>query len=138
MHREESGHKGKSVFYQTGWTRQNTRRVAACIERGFELLFRRRVNVGMRLPVQLNLNSVLVILIGIGCVVGGVVIGLRPYFRLLGAGMFFVGIGNLLFGFTDGFSDPTPTGRFLFRIGAIAYLAGVPILGYAVYNILGS
>ena len=92
----------------------------------------------MRLPFQLNLNSILVILIGIGCLIGGVVVGLRPGLLVFGAGLFFTGIGNVLFGLTDGFSDPSPNGRFLFRIGTIAYLAGVPILVYAGYIILGS
>jgi hypothetical protein len=90
----------------------------------------------MRLPVQFNLNSILIILIGIGCVIGGVVFGLRPASRILGVGLFLTGIGNLTLGVTNGFSDPTPIGRLLFRMGTIAYLAGVPILGYGVYLLL--
>jgi hypothetical protein len=87
------------------------------------------------IPVQLNLNSILVILIGIGSVIVGGVLGLLPAYRILGVGLFAMGIGTILFGATNGFSDPSPTGRLLFRIALIAYFIGTPIVAYEVYGL---
>lgn len=100
----------------------------------FDLLFSKIVILIMQLPIQFNLNSILIILIGTACIVGGVAMSIRPGGAKFGAGLFLTGVGNLLLGMTNGFSNPTPTGRILFRIGATAYIIGVPILVYGIYT----
>ena len=89
----------------------------------------------MRMPFHLSFNALLVILIGVGLVLGSVVVGPQPGFRLLAVGLFLTGIGNLLFGATDGFTDPRPIGRTLYRLGAAAFIGGIPILVYALYQL---
>lgn len=88
----------------------------------------------MNLPFQLTLNSILMIAIGLGLMVFGVWLALSPEYRLLGIGFFFTGIGNVLFGATNGFVDLTPIGRFLYRTAILAYLIGLPLLGYTLYK----
>ncbi len=84
----------------------------------------------MNLPFKLTVNSVLMIIIGLGLIVFGGWFSTYVGFRLFGAGFFFTGIGNVLFGMTNGFTDMTSPGRLLYRLALVAYLAGVPIIGY--------
>ena len=91
----------------------------------------------MRMPFHLSFNAILVILIGVGCLLASVFAMLRPEFRILAVGLFLTGIGNLLFGATDGFTDPRPIGRTLYRLGAAAFIGGIPILVYALYQVFG-
>lgn len=48
-------------------------------------------------------------------------------------GMFSLGMGLLLFGFTNGFSDMTTQGRFLSKFGMFALIVGLLIYGYIFY-----
>ena len=92
----------------------------------------------MRLPFQPTFNSIVMILIGVGMIFVGIWLGLKSFTRELGAGLFFTGIGNLLFGLTNGFIDMTSTGRLLFRIAVFAYLLGVPLLAYVLFVMITS
>lgn len=92
----------------------------------------------MRLPMQidLNTNSVIMLLLAVACVGGGIYCAQYSYLRIMAVGLILTGIGNAMFGITHGFSDPTPTGRLLFRIGAAAYIIGIPPLALGVYRLL--
>jgi len=74
------------------------------------------------------------IIIGLALIAGAVFCALQPYTRVFAAGFFFTGIGNILFGFTNGFTDMTPTGRKLFRLALGAYAIGIPLIGYFLYR----
>ena len=84
----------------------------------------------MNLPFQLTLNSVLMIIIGLGLMIFGVWLASNPGFRVSGAGFFLTGIGSILFGLTNGFTNMTPTGRMLYRLALIAFIGGIPIIAY--------
>jgi hypothetical protein len=73
-------------------------------------------------------------LIGFGCIFYGVMNALQSYTRVYGVGLLLLGVGSTLLGITDGFSDPTPKGRLLFRIAVIAFLIGTPIVVSDLYN----
>lgn len=128
---------GKTISYQR--VRSDTKPV---LRGGLFLvvsaLFLSESSESMQLPFEVNLNSVLMILIGLGCVIVGAALGLRPHYRVLGAGLFIVGFGNLLFAITNGFTDPSPTGRLLFRIAIITYLMGAPLVAYGVLVLVSS
>ena len=59
-----------------------------------------------------------------------------PFYKHIPIGLVLVAVGNVLFGLTDGFSDSTPRGRLLFRIGATSYIVGIPIIAYFLYPML--
>lgn len=88
----------------------------------------------MNLSFQPTFNSILMILIGVGLIAFGVWLAMTPYTRMFAAGFFSTGVGNILFGITNGFTDMTPTGRNLFRIALIAYFIGIPLIGYFLYR----
>ncbi len=88
----------------------------------------------MNLPFQPTLNSILMILIGLALMGFGVWLGLRAWGRLFAVGFLCTGIGNILFGMTNGFIDMTPIGRLLFRIALVAYIIGVPLIAYFLYG----
>ena len=69
---------------------------------------------------------------------GGIWLGIHSFTRVLGVGLFFTGIGNILFGLTNGFVDMSATGRLLFRIAVFAYLLGIPLLAYVLFGLLTS
>jgi hypothetical protein len=72
---------------------------------------------------NLTLNSILIM-----------IFGLRG--RVQGVGMVFTGLGIAILGFTNGFTDFTPLGRFLYRIAIAAFLVGVPISLYYLYLLI--
>lgn len=86
----------------------------------------------MRLPLIFNFNSIIMILIGVGCLYAAY----NSSDRVFSFGLFGIGVGNILLGVTHGFSDRTLRGRTLFRIGALAYAFGIPVLAYWMFNIL--
>lgn len=91
----------------------------------------------MILPINLTLNSILVIAIGLGFIGVGIWLVRFPGNRLIGVGLIFTGLGNILLGVTNGFNDWSPRGNFFFRAAVFFYLVGVPALGYSLFKILG-
>lgn len=84
--------------------------------------------------LNLTLNKVIILAIGL-CLVGfGIWYIIRPGGRITGVGLFFTGIGNLLLGITDGFVDMSPLGRIFYRVAILAYIIGLPVLAFAVYR----
>jgi len=88
----------------------------------------------MRLPFQITFNSVLMILIGLFLMVFGVWLVRSPGTRFYALGFLSTGIGNILFGMTNGFTNMTPIGRKLYRIALIAFIIGVPLVIYFLYQ----
>jgi hypothetical protein len=88
----------------------------------------------MYLP--LSLNSWLVMLIGLVFLLGGIYHGLFYRDRMLSAGMVTFGVGFLFLGLTDGFSDPTPRGKLLYRIAIISFIVGIPILALEAWQMI--
>ena len=80
----------------------------------------------------LNLNTIILVVSGLLLMVWGAwkVYRFRDY--IFGGGLFFIGAGNFFFGITNGFTDPTPRGRFFFKAGIFAYLAGLVSVGYSL------
>jgi len=73
------------------------------------------------------------ILIGLAMIVFGVWLALYGS-RVHAVGFLFTGIGNILFGATNGFTDLTPIGQKLYRLALLAYVVGVPLVAYFLYN----
>lgn len=73
-------------------------------------------------------------IIGVSLMVFGVWLASHSGTRIDGAGFFFTGIGNILFGITNGFTDMTSTGRLLYRLALVAYLIGIPVIAYFLYK----
>lgn len=84
---------------------------------------------------NLTLNSILIIIIGLGLISLAVWSALNGG-RIQGAGLFLTGLGTILLGFTNGFVDMTPQGRFLFRVGVVAFLIGIPISLYYLFLLI--
>lgn len=51
---------------------------------------------------------------------------------IMSHGFVLLGVGAILFGFTDGFSDRTHRGQFLFKTGVLVFLAAALALGYSL------
>lgn len=90
----------------------------------------------MNLPFQPTFNSILMILIGLGMIACGVWLALGVGQRVFAVGLFFTGIGAVLFGATNGFTDMTPIGQKLYRLALLAFALGIPLIGYYLYGIL--
>jgi hypothetical protein len=89
----------------------------------------------MILPMNFSLNAILIILLGLVFLLGGVYFFVFSGMRFLGFGMFSTALGCICCGLTDGFTDPTPRGSLLKRVGGIAFIIGVPILIYSGYKL---
>ncbi len=82
---------------------------------------------------NLTLNSILIICFGLILIFLGVWTGVSPGGRVPGAGLFFTGLGTAILGLTNGFTDFSPLGRFLYRIALIAFIIGIPVTVYYLY-----
>jgi hypothetical protein len=75
-------------------------------------------------------------LIGLVFLLGGIYHGLFYRDRMLSAGMVTFGVGFLFLGLTEGFSDPTPRGKLLYRIAIISFIVGIPILALEAWQMI--
>lgn len=62
--------------------------------------------------------------------------GYRRLDYIFGGGVILVGVGNLFFGITNGFTDPTPLGSVFFRAGAFSYIVGALLVGYSLRHLI--
>ncbi|HEY8562647.1 MAG TPA: hypothetical protein VIL74_19875 [Pyrinomonadaceae bacterium] len=74
------------------------------------------------------------ILIGLALIALGVYFVLTPFSRMHSVGFVFTGIGNILFGFTNGFTDMSPLGLKLYRLALAAFIVGIPIVIHYLYK----
>ena len=88
----------------------------------------------MRLPFQPTFNSIIMIFIGLTLMAFSVYLALYSWSRFFAVGFFFTGVGNILFGATNGFTDMSPMGQKLYRLALLAYIIGVPVIAYFLYR----
>jgi hypothetical protein len=88
----------------------------------------------MNLPFQPTFNSIVMILIGLALIGLGVLVVLMPAYRMHSIGFIFTGIGNILFGLTNGFTNMSPLGLKLYRLALAAYLFGIPVIVHFLYK----
>ena len=74
--------------------------------------------------------------VGLIFFLGGIYFGVfYPFHRVFAFGLVACGVGFVFFGFTEGFTDPTPRGKLLYRIGIISFIIGLPIVLYGALKI---
>jgi hypothetical protein len=88
---------------------------------------------------NLTFNSVLWIVMGVGCLIAGGYYGwdFRRYISRmfpLPFGLLLTGLGMSLCGLTNGFTDQTPWGRKFRKVGSLCFILGLPLLAYGVYG----
>lgn len=88
------------------------------------------------LPMNFSLNAILILLLGAVFLIGGLYFALLPWARILAFGMLSTAVGCICCGLTDGFTDATPRGHMLKKIGATGFFIGLPILIYSSYKLL--
>lgn len=88
--------------------------------------------------LPMSLNSWLVMAIGSLMLIGGVCHGIFSRDRLTSAGLVATGVGFLFLGLTEGFTDPTPRGKLLYRIAIIAFVIGLPLILKTAYQMASS
>ena len=72
--------------------------------------------------------------IGLAFFFGGIYQFFFSYDRIFSFGLVASGIGFTFFGYTEGFTDPTPLGKLLYRIAMISFIVGIPIVLYGAYQ----
>jgi len=77
-----------------------------------------------------SLQDIFVMIVGVGLAAWGAWDLPLSYARLMGTGLFLVGVGTIAFGGTRGFTSYTIMGRTTGSIGIGAYLIGIPVLFY--------
>jgi hypothetical protein len=85
---------------------------------------------------DLTVNGVLLMLSGLAVAALGVWMMVSPGDRASGVGFFMSGIGLVLLGFTNGFTDESPLGLKLYRIAVVSFVIGLPIVGYFFFRVL--
>lgn len=80
--------------------------------------------------IPLSLNSWLVTAIGLVLIAGSTYHAVFFYDRVFSVGLLALGVGMLILGLTEGFTDPTPRGKFLYRVAIVSFIIGIPIVGY--------
>jgi hypothetical protein len=88
----------------------------------------------MIFPANASLNAILISLLGVVFLIGGVYFFISPGGRILGFGMLVTAVGCICCGLTDGFTELVPPGPALKRLGAAAFIIGLPILIYGGYK----
>ena len=74
------------------------------------------------------------IFVGLALIAFGVFLVFSPSSRFHSVGFMLTGVGNILFGATNGFTDMTPLGQKLYRLALLAYAGGIPLIGYFLYR----
>ncbi|REJ78070.1 MAG: hypothetical protein DWQ47_17140 [Acidobacteria bacterium] len=79
---------------------------------------------------DLSFNGILAIAAGVISIAWGIWGVFYYLWDVMSYGFIFLGVGVVLFGLTDGFSDRTHKGQFMFKIGVIILIAAVAALGF--------
>jgi hypothetical protein len=85
---------------------------------------------------NLTLNSIFWLFLGLLLLLGGGYVGYRMRMYPLAAGLIFLGLGSIFCGITNGFTDYSPMGRILWKIGIPTLLLGLLLAGYGVLRFI--
>lgn len=88
------------------------------------------------MPINFTLNAILILALGVVFLIGAGYFLLNPFTRVMGIGMLATASGCICCGLTDGFTDVSPRGQLLRRLGIISFIVGLPIVGYSAYRYL--
>ena len=88
------------------------------------------------LPITFSLNAILILILGLVFLFGGLYFVITPWARIMGFSMLATALGCICCGLTDGFTDVTPRGIALRKVGVVAFVVGVPVLAYSAYRYL--
>ena len=86
------------------------------------------------MPINITLNAILILALGLVFMLAGMYFVMIPYTRIVALGMFALTLGCVCCGLTDGFTDISPRGLLLRKFGFVAFLVGIPIVGYSLFN----
>lgn len=79
-------------------------------------------------------SSIIIILAGVVMILIGGWYGYRYRNYFLGGGLFFLGVGNLICGLTNGFTMFSPRAALYLRGGVLAYVAGILLTAYYFFR----
>ncbi|NNE66311.1 MAG: hypothetical protein HKN33_07070 [Pyrinomonadaceae bacterium] len=79
---------------------------------------------------SLELSSFVSIFLGILLGIWGIISLFMPFQRFFGLGIGTLGAATILLGLTNGFSNPTPLGRIMFKIAVLLFPLGALMLVY--------
>lgn len=87
---------------------------------------------------EITLNGYILIGVGLFLLYFGSTMITVPYQRLHAVGFLLSGAGSVVLGATNGFADMSPLGRCLAKLAVIAFIVGLPILCFYIYDIIAS
>lgn len=85
---------------------------------------------------NLTLNSIFWLVLGLLLKLAGGYYGYRMRMYPLAAGLAFLGTGSIFCGLTNGFTDYSPMGRMLWKIGIPTLLLGLLLTGYSMLRFI--
>ena len=85
---------------------------------------------------NLTFNSIFWLVLGLLLVLYGGYVGYRMRMYPFAAGLVFLGTGSIFCGLTNGFTDYSPMGRILWKIGIPTLLLGLLLSGYGVLRFI--
>ena len=83
---------------------------------------------------NLTLNSIFWIVLGLGLIGGGAFFAYSKHMYPFAGGVFFLGLGSVLCGLTNGFTDYSRNGRLLWKFGAFFLFIGIVLAVYGGYQ----
>lgn len=83
---------------------------------------------------ELTFTSLAWIFLGLLLFAGGAYYGYRMRMYSFGFGLFCLGLGSVFCGLTNGFTDYTPTGRMMWRLGLPVLGVGLALTIYSLYR----
>lgn len=83
-----------------------------------------------KIITSLTPTSIFWLVLGAAIFAYGVYIAYRWRMYSYAVGLIGMGIGSIICGLTNGFTDQSPTGRIVSKFGIVALLGGVVLVGY--------
>ncbi|MGI8469409.1 MAG: hypothetical protein ACR2N3_13250 [Pyrinomonadaceae bacterium] len=85
---------------------------------------------------NLTLTSIFWLAVGVGLFGCGGFVGYSRRMYPLALGLVFLGLGSVLCGITNGFTDYSRDGRLLWKFGVILLMAGLALAIYGGYRFI--